>query len=141
MAKFVKGQSGNPHGRPKGIPDRRSHARDLFEARRNDLIGKAIDLALDGDVVALRLCLDRVVPSLKPAGSSVTLPKLPNDLAGQGRLLIDQVSRGTLTPDEAATTMSALAQLARITEVSDLERRILALEEQSDQLEKIDTAD
>ena len=125
---WAKGVSGNPAGRKKGIPDRRTQARELFAEHKDGLIATAIRLAMGGDATALRLCLDRVVPALKPTGPSVLLPALPRDLAGQGQRVMAHVAAGELSPDEAATIMGSLAALARITEISDLERRVAALE-------------
>lgn len=128
MAKFVKGQSGNPTGRKKGVPDRRAQARELFAEHRDELIATAIKLALSGDATALRMCLDRVVPALKPAGTPVVLPMWPADLAGKGDIVLSQLAAGGISPEESTAVMAAIAQQARIVEVSDLERRIRALE-------------
>jgi hypothetical protein len=55
------GRSGNPAGRPKGV---RHHitvlAEHLLEGEAEGLVRKAIELALGGDVTALRMCLDRI---------------------------------------------------------------------------------
>ena len=126
---FKPGQSGNPAGRKKGVPDRRTQARELFMQQKDALIGKAIELALTGDATALRLCLDRIVPSLKPAATTVTLPGLPPALAGKGELVLTQLAAGAITPDEAATIMGAIAAQVRIVEVSQLEERVRVLEE------------
>ena len=125
---FKKGQSGNPAGRRRGVPDRRTQARELFTAHCEVLVATAIKLAIAGDATALRLCLDRVVPAFKPVGTPVLLPALPLGLSPKGERLMAHVAAGDLSPDEAATIMGALAQLARITEISELERRVAALE-------------
>lgn len=127
--KFKPGTSGNPRGRKRGVPDRRAQARELFSARKNELIEAAIALALSGDAAALRMCLDRIVPALKPVGVPVDLPALPADLAGKGERVLEQLAAGAMSPDEAATIIGAIAQQARIVETSELERRIAALEE------------
>lgn len=129
MGRFVKGQSGNPAGRKKGVLDRRTQARELFAQHRDELIATAIRLALSGDATALRMCLDRVVPALKPAATALILPPLPSDLAGQGSAVLSALGAGEITPEEAATVIGALAQQARIVETTQLDLRISALEE------------
>ncbi len=48
MARFKKGQSGNPAGRPKGIKDRRVKYRELLEQHTPALVSKTVELALGG---------------------------------------------------------------------------------------------
>src|SRR5262245_54568482 len=61
MAKWVKGQSGNPRGRPPGSHDFRT----LLEAGDELRIAKAIvERALNGEPVALRIAADRLWPAL-----------------------------------------------------------------------------
>ena len=48
---FVKGQSGNPAGRPPGISDRRSVVKELLLPEAPKLVAKAVELALEGDSV------------------------------------------------------------------------------------------
>src|SRR3974390_3507282 len=58
---FQKGQSGNPAGRPRGSRNRASIRRQrMLEKKGRALLDKAVELAMDGNIAALRLCLDRV---------------------------------------------------------------------------------
>ena len=60
------GQSGNPEGRPKGSRNVTTLALEtLLDGQAAALTQKAIDLALSGDMAALRLCLDRILPPRK----------------------------------------------------------------------------
>jgi hypothetical protein len=63
---FQKGTSGNPAGRPKGVPDRRHLVRDLLIPEAPNLISKAVQLALQGDTVMLKACLDKLIPNARP---------------------------------------------------------------------------
>ena len=71
--KYAKGQSGNPKGRPRGVADKRVELRSLLEPHAAELVRTVVELAKAGDGAALRLCLDRLIPTLKardePVGS------------------------------------------------------------------------
>ena len=60
---FEKGQSGNPAGRPPGLPDKRTRLRTLLDPHKESLVDKAVELALGGDTAALRLCIERLIPA------------------------------------------------------------------------------
>ena len=62
---FERGQSGNPTGRPPGTKDKRTALRELLEPHAPALIEKAVSLALEGDITAIKICLDRLIPALK----------------------------------------------------------------------------
>lgn len=76
---FQHGESGNPAGRPKGIPDKRTKLRALFEPHAEALVAKAVELALEGDRGALKMCLDRLVPPYRtedvPEELETSVPK------------------------------------------------------------------
>ena len=59
MAKFAKGQTGNPAGKPKGAKDKRTELRALLDPHKEALAAKGVELALGGDTTALRSCIDR----------------------------------------------------------------------------------
>jgi len=59
MTKFQKGQSGNPSGKRPGTLNKRTQLIRLLEDNAENLINKLVECALDGDVQALRFCLER----------------------------------------------------------------------------------
>ena len=65
MARYVKGQSGNPAGRPKGSQNRHVAFREAVDASLGDLVDVLISRALSGDMVAMRLLLERTVPRVQ----------------------------------------------------------------------------
>jgi len=66
---FQPGQSGNPNGRPKNIVDKRTELRRLLEPHANDLVNKLVELARAGEPTALKLCIERLLPRVKPDNS------------------------------------------------------------------------
>ena len=74
---FPKGQSGNPAGRPPGARNHATLAAEvLLEGEAEALTRRAIECALEGDVTALRLCLERVLPRRKSRALTFELPPL-----------------------------------------------------------------
>ena len=127
--KYTKGKSGNPKGRPRGIRDKRVELRSLLEPHAAELVQKAVELAKDGDSAALRLCLDRLIPTLK-ARDEPTKGRWEGVDAGAdlGRAVLRSMAAGEVTPDQASAMMGAIAAHSRIVEVDELERRVAALE-------------
>lgn len=125
--RFLKGRSGNPAGRKPGSVDKRTRFRQAFEANADALIAVVVKNALEGDTTAQRLCLERIVPPLKAVDAPVELPARES-LSDQGRIVLQAVANGDLTPNEAEAVFRSLSAQARITEISEMEQRIEALE-------------
>ena len=70
MTKYVKGQSGNPAGRPKGSRGRFTVFRDAVEPSIEALVDVLIKKALEGDMAAMRLLLERTVPRVQAESPS-----------------------------------------------------------------------
>jgi hypothetical protein len=126
---FEKGISGNPAGRPRGIQDRRVKFRELLEPHAPQLVEKVVQLALEGDTKALRLCLERVCPPMKARSEPIEVGTLAGSLAEQGQRIIAAMGKGIVVPSEASAALRALATQARIQEIDELERRVAVLEE------------
>lgn len=127
---FQPGQSGNPKGKPKGAPDKRRELRDMLRPHAPALIKKAIDMALDGDTVALKLCIDKLLPPLKAMSTAVTFPLDPAlPLADQGKAILQAVADGALPSSEGVELLSALAGVAKLVELDEITRRIEAIEQ------------
>jgi len=138
MARFKPGQSGNPAGRPRGIKDRRVQRRELFEAHAEELVTKAIELALNGDGMALRMCLDRIVPPAKEDPIHIDLPPttdLPGCDAAQAAIM-HAVASGELLPSQGEALSALVERRRKAIETSDLLKRIELLEKALDKRER-----
>lgn len=98
---FPKGQSGNPKGRPIGARGKTALAAEkLLEGEASALTRKAIDLALAGDTVALRLCIERILPPRKDRPVTFALPSIncAGEAAKAHGALLEAMARGSITP-------------------------------------------
>jgi hypothetical protein len=121
---------GNP-GKPKGSRHRATMAvQGLIEEQSKALTQKAIDMALEGDTTALRLCIERIAPARKDTPVSFEMPTMENaqDAARAAAAILSEVSGGSITPLEGATVMGLIEQYRRTLEATELEARISALE-------------
>ena len=120
-------------GRPKGSRNRTTVAvLELLEGQAEALSHKAMEMALAGDTVALRLCLERLAPPRKDAPVQFPLPRITtaNDAAEAAAAVLMAVSEGDLTPTEGAQVMGLVDSYRRTLEVTELEARVAALEGQ-----------
>ena len=101
----------------------------LLEGEVEALTRKAVELALEGDTTALRLCLERIAPALKTTSPPIKLDMpAPDNLADTARAFISAAANGNLAPDIAAQMVSAVAGVARVEEIESLKQRLQALE-------------
>jgi hypothetical protein len=132
---FKPGQSGNPAGKPKGTRNATTLALEaLLDGQASALTQKAINLALAGDMAALRLCLDRILPPRKDSPVAFDLPEMKtlNDAVPAMGALVKAVGQGDLTPTEAAELTKMVQAFAKIIETAELEERVRKLEEAID---------
>ena len=128
---FVKGRSGNPRGKPRGARHRATIAAEsMLDGESEALTRKAIELALEGDGMALRLCLERILPARKDRPLRFTLPPLKSaeDAAAGLSAILEAVASGDLTPGEACDISRLLESFGKMLEGSEIEKRIAALE-------------
>ncbi|GGC34037.1 hypothetical protein GCM10011371_21770 [Novosphingobium marinum] len=129
--RFKPGKSGNPAGKRPGTRHKVTQAVEaLLEGEHEALTRKAIEKAMEGDTVALRLCLDRIAPPRKDAPVSFDLPAIrtAGDTVTASSALLEAVAVGEVTPDEAGRLMALLTAHKALVETGDLEARITALE-------------
>ena len=125
--KFTDGNS----GRPRGSRNKATIAiESLLEGQSEALTQAAISKALDGDSVALRLCLDRIAPSMKDKPVVFPLPQMRDamDASQAAGSVLSAVSEGILTPIEGTRVMGLIDSYRRTLELTDIEFRIKALE-------------
>ena len=107
-------------------------AQELLDGESEALTRRCIDLAMEGDPTALRLCLSRVLPVKRERTISLDLPALEGSqdtLKAIGTVL-EAVGAGEITPSEGQAVASLLETHRRTFEVEELEHRIEALEAQ-----------
>ena len=121
---------GNP-GRPQGARHRTTLAvLALLDGEAEGLTRRAVELALDGDTTALRLCLERIAPAPKDRPVVFALPPLTGaqDTPQAALALIEAAAAGAITPSEASALMGLLEGYRRAAETAELAARIAALE-------------
>ena len=121
------GQSGNPAGRPKGTGEI-GKLREAIKSHVPAIIARLTAQALEGDVQAARLLLERTVAPLKAVEPTQPLTLPDGTLTEQGRAVLASVADGVLAPGQGAQLVAAIGQLARVAEVDELAARIDALE-------------
>ncbi|MFK5895000.1 MAG: DUF5681 domain-containing protein [Pseudomonadota bacterium] len=139
MTQFIKGRSGNPLGRKKGIKTRKTlmiNALDTFSEKhginaQESIIDALIGEAMSGDIQSIKLILERIAPSLKPESHRIYIPTLPRDINLKAEKILDYAANGTLAVDEARQLLDGLSHLMKIREVTQIEERLLSLEEQA----------
>ncbi|WP_292530432.1 DUF5681 domain-containing protein [Methylocystis sp.] len=129
--RFPPGVSGNPAGRPKGARHRATLAVEaLLEGEAEALSRKAIEMALAGDGVALRLCLERLLPARRDRPVSFDLPKIETaaDATKATGAILSAVASGEVTPVEAESVSKIVEAHLKALEASEFEARLSALE-------------
>jgi len=109
--RFLRGASGNPKGRPLGSRNRASLLmEDLLDGRAKALTEKAIEKALAGDVFALRVCLDRMMPVRRERSLTLHLPAraTAQDIAGGFASVVEALAHGELRPSETSVVRPTL---------------------------------
>lgn len=126
MAKFTKGQSGNPKGRPPGTTSG-TRLRKAIEDKAEGIIQVMIDAALNGDIQAGSTLLSRIIPTLKSVSPAVEVAQ-SDSLTDQGKEIIKSSLSGAIPPDVGAQLLTSLANQAKLVEMDELIRRIELLE-------------
>lgn len=128
MARFKKGESGNPRGRPKGTTEA-GKLRKQISKHAPEIIENLVKLANAGDVQASKILLDKVVPGLKSESLPAKLPIDAENLSGQGEQVLGLLAGGHIPLDDAAGLLAAMGNLAKLKEFDDLVERIERLEQ------------
>jgi hypothetical protein len=130
-ARFRPGQSGNPAGKPKGARNATTIALEsLLDGQAEALTQKAVELAMSGDITALRICIDRILPPRKDRPVRFTLPPIASakDAASTMSSVLSAVAAGELTPAEASEISKIIDTYVRAVETSELATRLDRLE-------------
>lgn len=132
--RFPKGVSGNPRGRPKGARNRATVTAELLlDGEAAALTRKAIEMAKSGDITALRLCLERILPPRRSRAVVIDLPavRTAKDVLEAVTAVLSAMAAGELAPDDAMAVVTMLDKQIKTVEVVEIEARLVALEERA----------
>ena len=134
---FAKGQSGNPAGRPLGSRNLATlAAQALLDGQLEAITQKAAEQALQGDINAIRLCLQHGLPSRREQPIEFELKKLESihDAIHAIADVISAVSVGKITVGEGIAIVSLIEAFGRACRASQEREQseIRALHEQWD---------
>ncbi len=121
---------GNP-GRPKGSLNKTTMAvQSLLDWQAQALTQKAIGLALEGDMMAISICLDRISPIRKSRPISINLPDTKNarGVAEAQAVVVQAVAEGELTIEEGLVLSNILEARRKSIESSEFDTRLNRLE-------------
>jgi len=113
---FQPGQSGNRAGRQRGSRNKGTlAAATLLDGEALRLTRRAVEAALAGDMLAMKLCLERVLPRCHERPVTFSLPSLaaigngeidelsPQNVSRAMNAVTTALACGEITPGEAAT--------------------------------------
>jgi Family of unknown function (DUF5681) len=129
--RWKPGQSGNPAGMARGSRHKASLlAESLLDGECRSLTRRAIELALAGDVPALKMCLERLLPPVRERPCSFKLPPIATaaEAAACMARVLEGVACGEILPGEGAALSSTISTYVKVLEITEIEARISALE-------------
>jgi hypothetical protein len=102
----------------------------MLEGESQELLRKAIELGKAGNLHALQLCLDRLMPPPRDRSVCFDMPPMRNldDISLGVTSLMAAISEGKITPQQGELLFRILAGHATIMNAQDLERRVEKLE-------------
>jgi len=115
------------------VPDRERMCHAPCDGKAATITRKAIQLAKRGDLIALRLCPERIVPPRHERPVNFTLPEINSvDHATKAMAAITvAVAAAELTPAEAAELSRIVDGYVKMLEVTEIERRLQSFEERA----------
>jgi hypothetical protein len=117
--RFQPGQSGNPAGRPPGSLNKKTlAAQALLAERGEEIVTNLMDRAMEGHGTAMRLCMDRLVPTGRNRPVAIELPviKTPDDAELALSVVTDELAAGNLTIAEASALITLIDRMLRLAE-------------------------
>jgi len=117
--RFQPGQSGNPAGRPPGSLDRKTLALEAAMADdAEEVVASISNRAKNGELAAMRVYLDRVLPTGRNRPLAIELPviKTPDDAEAALAEVTGEIAAGNLTINEFSALIAPVDRIVRVAE-------------------------
>lgn len=122
-------KSPNPHGRKKGISDRRLVLKAEIAERGKQILDVLYEKAMDGDVQACGIILDRCVPRLKPQSKMIQFELTPeSSMTERADQVLFGIANGQIDPDTGNSLINSMAAVHNLRQIDELAERIAKLE-------------
>ena len=137
QGRFLKGNAGGPGGARRRPSELRRAAEDAITPEHvGAMIRKATRMALEGNLTAMRLVLERTTgrapeapTELEPLGISLPKMRTAADCNAAIEKLVEGICAGTIERDAAKLLLDAVQTRMKAIELNELEGRLAALED------------
>ena len=129
--RYLPGASGNPKGMAQGYRHPKTVIlQALLDEDGPEVARAALKLAKQGNVAALRLVMERLLPPSRRRTVSIDLPKIvtPADVPRALAAVTAAAAAGQITPDEAAAFGSLISATRQALELAEIDLRLRKLE-------------
>jgi len=133
---FAKGQSGNPAGRPVG--SRNKFTREMQDGLEENgplVVQRLLELAGEGNMGAMRQCLDRLMGKHRPSAVVLPAPDSPNYIMDALTEIHRALGAGEIATDEASRLVDFVGRTTRV-----LAAKAVAVIDFADRLERCEEA-
>jgi hypothetical protein len=129
---FQPGESGNPAGRPRGARNRRTLvAESMLDRDGPAILETLVELAKEGDIAAIRMCIERIFP--RPRGRPVAFDLPPmgttTDAVAAMGAVVQAIGEGELSAEEGADLAKVVASFSQTVATADMEQRLRQVEQ------------
>ena len=128
---FQKGQSGNPAGRPRGSRNRKViMLQNILDNEGEFILEQAMIMAKEGNTVALRLCMKRLLPKRRHEPLQCELPPIStaaDAVAAMGDIAA-ALGIGEVAPAEAAAHAKVVAGFVQALRAHGFDERLTRVE-------------
>jgi hypothetical protein len=129
--RFRKGTSGNPAGKVRGTRNKVTIAVEGLMGKYGEQVAaRTVKRAVDGDVGAARLILDRIAPVRRGRAVHLKIGGIGDaaSVMNAHAALLSEVAAGRLTPEEAEPISAMLGAHLKVIETTDIDRRLRDIE-------------
>ena len=130
--RYKKGCSGNPNGKPKGARNRSTLAAEaLLEGSLEKICKRVEEEALNGNMQAAKMILERFLPPRKDRCIKIDLPPITTycDVLNAVGFIVNAVGKGKITPSEGELLSRTVESYSKALESCQLEARLKSIEE------------